>query len=363
MVYNESQNKLKFVNYNILIDQLNNWLEYYFNTYYNESNQFAAIRSEKDSDIYFSEGIGYGMILCVFATTEYKSYRTQFDKLLNFYLACTDETGLMNWKISDIDNRKVIGMHSAADADIDVAFALLKAAQVFKDSKYASIGYKLLQQILKYDFEDNALHKPGNTWNARLNPSYIDPAYYRIFATIDLAHRDFWHTVLDVNYRILEKNVSHSEYGIFSDWCDEDGNPINTIKRYNPTIESYQFKDNINVPFFGYDAIRIPWRLMKDYLWFNSERAKSLLIKMAEFLNTKNPDIFYSPIDIHGNSLSIDQNNAFTSAYIAVLSIDEKYSKTAEHFWYQLLYQGNDNYFAQSIKLLIIMLISGHMVL
>ena len=52
---------------------------------YNEKGDVAGVRSDPGSDAYFSEGVGYGMLLMVYFSDNTTSYQSQFDKIWNFY--------------------------------------------------------------------------------------------------------------------------------------------------------------------------------------------------------------------------------------------------------------------------------------
>ena len=62
---------------------------------YNEDGDVAGVRSDPGSNEYFSEGVGYGMLLMVYFSDNTTSYQPQFDKIWNFYKKMMNENGLM----------------------------------------------------------------------------------------------------------------------------------------------------------------------------------------------------------------------------------------------------------------------------
>ena len=112
----------------MLLDQF----EKYLKSYYEENGNQARIKFDEDQYT-VSEGIGYGMILCVYFSSNTKSYQSQFDKLWAYYQAHS-RNGIMDWKIQGFGG--TVGDGGATDAEEDVAFALAMAYYQFGDNKY-----------------------------------------------------------------------------------------------------------------------------------------------------------------------------------------------------------------------------------
>ena len=65
-------------------EQLKKQFLYWKQAMYNESGDIAGIRSDPGSDAYFSEGVGYGMLLMVYFSDNTTSYQAEFDKIWNY---------------------------------------------------------------------------------------------------------------------------------------------------------------------------------------------------------------------------------------------------------------------------------------
>src|ERR1035437_2647742 len=74
--------------------------------------QYRVLFDDGSSTV--SEGIGYGMLLSVYAAD-----KAVFDGLWAYYKANMDGNSIMNWKISGCSG--VTGANGATDADVDVA--------------------------------------------------------------------------------------------------------------------------------------------------------------------------------------------------------------------------------------------------
>ena len=97
-------------------EELKQQFSYWMKTMYNEQGDVAGVRSDPGSNEYFSEGVGYGMLLMVYFSDNTTSYQSQFDKLWNFYKKFDDGKGLMHWKIGNLS--EVWEKGAALDGDI-----------------------------------------------------------------------------------------------------------------------------------------------------------------------------------------------------------------------------------------------------
>lgn len=213
-----------------------------------------------------SEGIGYGMLLSAYANDS-----ATFNGLWRFYKKYSS-FGLMNWKIDYTG--KVIGGGPATDADEDAAMALVIAYNQWPST--GAINYKqdcinLINEIRENEVEQGTyILKPGEFGGSSLvNLSYFAPAYYKIFAQV--TGDTTWLNVADTCYRIISQN-SDPKTGLVSDWAiGSTGQPTNFSG------------DEFPLDFY-YDAVRNPWRLTIDYIWFGDPRALSQCKKMANFV-------------------------------------------------------------------------------
>ncbi len=320
--------------------QLKAAFDYYLKNKYKESGSYAAI--EKDPGSYVSEGTGYGMLMMVYFSDNTTSYQAQFDKLWAFYKAGSNDHGLMNWAFGDLKPYNN-NANAATDAEMDVAAALIMASYQFGDEKYLTEARTLLKNVKKYEFEENGLHKPGDAWNDKKNPSYIAPAYYRLFAKVDTENATFWNTTaMDANYALLEANSAEYSTGLFDNWSDSKGKGLDGN--------------------YGYDAARTPWRLAQDFYWFDESKAKTMLDKLGTWVSSK------AAKDIRGNinrNGSVENWAAHNSTFVATLMTslvtDASRQGKLDEFWSEAVSLGEEAYFEQSLKILCGLLVSGNM--
>ncbi len=235
-------------------------------------------------DATVSEGIGYGMLLAV-------SFGEQqvVDGLLAYYRQALNEgsndpynpqpaTGLMHWLRYGCDAHRDTKYseypdNAAADADLDVAMALIMADCRWGGSNYAGEASRIISAIREHMFMDhNGMHvlQPGDsTWFDSMgagcvNYSYFAPAYYRAFAAYDGGNAQFWNDAADHVYTLLAA-ASDPTTGLVRNWGSADGG--------DATPECHD--SYTRAASYGDDAARTPWRIATDYLWNGTPAAKS----------------------------------------------------------------------------------------
>ena len=193
------------------------------------------------------------------------------------------DDGLMAWKFGELADgtygiqQDVGGGNSATDADVDIAFALLMAYSRWKEDNYLydalpvidSIWEKAVVRVdgrLVLAADDLARLDPDRVI---VNPSYLAPYAYRVFAQVDEEHD--WAALVDSSYGLLEDLQEQpldaaATAGLPPDWVSIDRN----------TGEFSAVSDQQTTR-FGYEALRLPWRLAVDHIWYGEERARLLL--------------------------------------------------------------------------------------
>jgi endo-1,4-beta-D-glucanase Y len=113
-----------------------------------------------------------------------------------------------------------------------------------------------------------------------LNASYFAPGYYRAFAgrpgasTTD-AQR--WTRLADDTYELIDR-MAHPATGLVPNWADMQGNSYEG----GPSGCPWYSEPHI----YGADAIRTPWRISTDYVWWGTTRAKPWLDKVTDWVKS-----------------------------------------------------------------------------
>lgn len=241
---------------------------------------------ENDDQRTTSEGQAYAMLRALFIDDP-----ATFDKVLTWgeeNLARRDENDalidhLWAWKWGpdgepgEAKKWGILDENFATDADIDAATALIMAARRWQKPAYLDLAKVKLKDIWDFSTADISLvddlsgryllpgpiepfHPTPETWY--LNPSYVAPYAFRLFAQID-QQRD-WLELVHTGYRMLEEGSKVSDIGLPSDWVllHSDAPHYRKLSPSAPLRSVY-----------GFDAYRVWWRVALDLAWFKAAPA------------------------------------------------------------------------------------------
>lgn len=229
----------------------------------------ARIKYPESNNDTRSEGIGYGMLIAA-----YFGDQPTFDGLWDYYQRAS-MGGLMNWR-RDGCNAGGNDTGSAADADIDAAFALIVANKQW--GGYAGDASTIVGNIRGALFQNGCqgILLAGSTFAACgcINPSYIPPGYYPAFGAVDQAA--FWTTARTNSYTFFA-SVSNDNTGLVPAWAQSNGS-TNLQCPGAPQVSGGGMTNE-----FQADAARTPWRVAMDYQWTGDARAKQFLSDIGDF--------------------------------------------------------------------------------
>lgn len=295
-----------------------------------------------------SEGMGYGMLAAV-----YMNDQATFDGLWAFTKANLDSNGLMNWHLTSSGSVAAGGAGSATDADEDIAFALLMASDQWKGGTYLQDGIDMINAMRNNELFTDGSIQNGDTWSNTnaLYPDYFSPAYYRIFAKA--ADDKYWATVVvDQGYKHLAALTGTA--GLVPNSTNlQNSLTASTCNRTNPTY-TCDLK-------YGYDACRTPWRIGMDYCWNDEPRALAYLMAIGGYFTNNGGvasigDGYASP---DGPAISRNQNSAFIGP-AGVAGMAAGFAKLRDDA-FNFNGGGNNSYFAQSLRVLSMLMMSGNM--
>jgi endoglucanase len=177
----------------------------------------------------------------------------------------------------------VLDANSATDADLDYALALVVAhhrgwrappglPEYLEEARRVQAAI-LSKEVVRLPNGDLLL-TPGNWHEPQppylVNPSYFSPAAYRLFAQsgAGAAAATAWGHLNQVTYPFLQKVCQRlgnlPGVGLFPDWCQMDAAGKITPAPGKGTD-------------FGWEAVRVPFRVALDGLWFKEPQAARLL--------------------------------------------------------------------------------------
>ena len=214
-----------------------------------------------------SEGIGYGMLLSVFANDQ-----NTFDKLWMYSQQFLDPHGLMNWYIAP-DGNSVLGTNAATDGDEDMAFALLMADKRWGgkgslSTTYLAAAKKQIGLIWQYEVDHDAqLRADVRRQSRRLGHQHLVlragllPRVRRV-----TGKASDWSKVIDESYTVIANTLNaangNTTNGLVPAWSTPAGVPMTP--------------PNTSMPLYHQlDSCRTPFRLGEDYCWNADAAARS----------------------------------------------------------------------------------------
>lgn len=243
-----------------------------------------VIRPEDGNDT-VSEGQAYAMLRAVWMNDQ-----ATFDRVWEWsrsHLARTDReaASLWAWHWVAEGGGRVADWNVASDADTDAALALVLAAEVWQrparsglppyDAAARQMIADLLAHVVATDPAGLHLMLPGAWADQRadgrglvLNPSYLSPAAYRAFAAISGDRR--WSQLAEDSYRVLRP------------LCASGGGVARPVPDWVRWYGAERWSPEGSDPKSGWDAIRVPWRVATDLMWFDAADARGFLSACVE---------------------------------------------------------------------------------
>ncbi len=285
------------------------------------------------SAISTSEGQGYAMLRAVLiddpATFDLTLKWSENNLQRQANGKRTDSLWAWKWG-QNKDGWGVIDSNFASDADIDAITALIFAYRRWHRPEYLQLAKIKLQDLWnlatvtesggkRYLLPGPASAFKPNPSLIYLNPSYLAPYAFRIFAQVD-AQRN-WLSLVDSSYEILEKSTSLSTVGLPSDWV-----ALNTItNQFQPLPQSSTIQS-----LYSFDAYRVWWRLSLDAAWFDSPQAWYYLRTSSGHLQTlwHQQSRLPARIDLHSQALvDYEATSQYAMVYAAWALIQPELAK------------------------------------
>lgn len=336
---------------------------------YRESTDGQYGRIRFDTETYtVSEGIGYGMLIYVYMSSETNNLcQEKFDKLYAYYKKWSNGNGLMNWKIEEFS--KINSYNAATDGDLDVALALCLAAKQWGYSSnfvYAEEAETILNAIYKKEVGTHIVNNkellvfnPGDSWNSIANPCYFTLASIGVFIQaqelFNFSTKHDWQRVYDDCHTFLEISQHN---GLWPNWSSWDGTPL-VRGSYDPSSQD-----------FGWDACRTPWRVAWDYIWYGSESSKNMIAKTTEMMSAKGlfENMFLSGYysNLTGETyedLVYEQdggNCAYLGSFACALMCNEQHRETLDEYYGKLKSKSESPYYAPTLQMLYLLVTSGN---
>jgi endoglucanase len=277
-----------------------------------------------------SEGQAYAMLRAVLIDDQ-----KTFARTLNWAennLQRQDESGkridqlwAWKWGRGPKGNWQILDANFASDADIDAITALILASRRWKRSEYLTLARTKLQDLWRVSTvqvgkQRHLLPGPAEAFQTSdtvtLNPSYLAPYAFRLFAQVDSKHN--WMSLVDSSYQVLQDSAAVSKVKLPSDWI-----ALNTrTGQFQPAPASTAL-----VSRYGFDAYRVWWRISLDAAWFQAPEAKRYLQQHTKHLQQlwRSQQKLPAQIDLQGKAeVGYEATSQYGALYAAFRLIDPK---------------------------------------
>jgi endo-1,4-beta-D-glucanase Y len=302
-----------------------------------------------------SEAQGYAMLRAVWVDD-----KPTFDKVYTFTVNNMKrrQDNLFGWRYGKLPDGTYGflpggGNNTAADADSDIAFALILASRRWNDPTYQKHAVPIIKDIWKNETETTSAgqrYVVAGNWAKNqqkliINVSYFAPYEWRAFAAVD--GQDNWLSLLDPAYRLLSASGTtpldkSNAVGLPPDWLSVD--------RQTGTLSNANIA-NLTTD-YSFDAMRTPWRIALDYQWYKDKRAYVYLKQYYSFLagHYEKNHTLASTYAHDGSVVSSAENPAMYATALGYFTVINK-SAAAQIYQDKIirLYSNDQNTFKKTI--------------
>ncbi len=308
------------------------------------------------SNTYTSEAQSYALLKSVWMDD-----RETFDQVLKWTVENLEqESGIFTWKAPEnTQSGGSVDTGTATDADQDIALALIFASRKWPEGNYKEKAHRVLNGIWQEEiaYQDGTPYASAGNWAHEnnvitLNPSYLSPAWYKVFASFDTSHP--WNDLVNSSYQALRAcsfaNLGKAPGVLPPDWCalDQKTGAFSESRTPRPVSTDY-----------SYDAFRTSWRIALDYHWFKDSRAYSYL-EQLEFLGKEyaTRGILYASYEHDGKARDKYESTGIYAGNLGYFKIVEPellekyYNEKILAYFYEnkdrSYWQAENNYYTQN---------------
>lgn len=335
---------------------------------YTDSIQYFVRYGEETNDdgsvnVTVSEAHGYGMLITACMAEYDADAKKIFDGMYQFYRSHPSENGknLMAWQQADTGSAiiNVSGADSATDGDMDIAYALLLADQIWGSDgeiNYRGAAVDVINDIMEYEVnKTDWILQLGDwaVWSDENDPFYAATRasdfivqYMPVFA--EAAEDDRWLNVYDSTYDIINSFTAQNGTGLLPDFIIKDAATGEFVAAPPNFLESdYD-------GYYYYNSCRTPWRISMDYLVNGNEDAAAFAKTVTAFIKeSTNDDPWEIMAGYQPDGTAVEDYNdlCFTAPFLVAASC------TDDAAWHDsvrdtVVNYGDDVYYGDTIKML-----------
>lgn len=304
-----------------------------------------------------SESHGYGMIIFALMND-----RQVFDGMYNMYDKHRSKINnhLMSWVITK-DEFASQDSDSAADGDLDIAYALLLAHEKWGSDgqvNYLSEAKRIITLGIKEsDMSKTSKRVMLGDWDTNqysTRPSDWMAGHMRAYYLY--TNDTFWLEAADTIYSIVDT--------ITAKYAGSTGLMPDFVINATPQPAQPNFLESKYDGDYYYNACRFPWRIAVDYAHYGTPEAKASVSKIVNWLKGQtngNPANIKSGFTLQGQMLADSDyfSTAFAAPFVAACVVDPSFQSFLNAGW-ESIKKVEDSYYEDTINLLCMAFISGN---
>ncbi|WP_137937637.1 glycosyl hydrolase family 8 [Chitinivorax sp. B] len=342
------------------------WKQRYLKSRPGVPDQYFVQTTGADGVSSTMESQGLGLLISVQMAAHDRNAQRNFDGLFRFYRAfpSTQHRQLMA-PVQSMDNKGVLvsmpGKPSQAipNGNLDAALALLLADQAW--GSQGAIDYRA-EAVAVITALKSTLANPQHSFiasSATANQTrFADYAFGHLRAFANTTGDPLWQALLDQSYQIAQQVQRDfaANTGLLPDIAQRQENG-RFVPTHNPAVTS-----DICNP-YGWHACQVPLRLAMDYLTSGDARALPMLNTLNQWarrISRDNPSAIMAGYDLAGEATSRTSSLAFTAPLAVSAMVDFSNQDWLNKLWGHLQITDDKQYFADSIKLLSMVALSGN---
>lgn len=331
--------------------------------YYESGSDMAYIYTA-DTDDVRSEGMSYGMMMCV-----QLNMQEEFNRLWTFAQTYMqhhegDRLGYFSWQVST--SGAVIDSNPAPDGEEYFAMSLFMAANLWGNGSgiynYSAEANYILEHMINHqemagldswngvtamiDAEEKQIvFVPYGNAATYSDPSYHLPHFYELFARWADNYNQLWLEIADES-RQLFQDATHPATGLAPDYSNFDGSPTGGTHEH-----------------FRFDAWRVAMNITLDSVWWNVDpwQRNSWNPTFLDFFHNQGVSTYKNQYAIDGSQPEGDHSPGLVAmnATAALISSDQKAWDFVEEFWNTNPTTGTYRYYDGCLYLFGLLNVSG----
>lgn len=312
------------------------------------------------NEITTSEAHGYGMLAFVFMAGYDSKAKAYFDGMYNMYNRHRSKINreLMSWVIdkSELTSKD---SDSAADGDMDIAYALLLADKQWGSGgaiNYLAEAKRIISKGIKISDTHQATKRTAlgdwdtNIYDTRSSDWMTGHFYSYAKATGD----NYWNDLRDNTYSMISQ--------ISAGYSSSTGLMPDFVVGSSPKPAAPNFLEAATDGDYSWNACRFPWRMALDYAHTGSPQAKAAVTKLTKFIIGKtggDPSKIKAGYKLNGEPLASYSAMAFTAPFVAGAAASGVSQDFVNKGW-SIMRNSYDGYYEDTINLLCMIFVSGN---